>query len=153
VFSQVSIRGIQIRLVIARMRDGGLQVIGDHDLGHATEKLPGPHMRTDPVPQILPGRGLGEGVTAGTQHRHEHGGGVHLAALRVMNWNGSSGIIHEHLFAGAVLLAQHQVEFFYPPLVEVAEAAYMCCNTCQPLCGGRIYVARAFESHDGARHR
>ena len=69
-------------------------------------------MRTDPVPQILPGRGLGEGVTAGAQHRHEHGGGVHLTALRVVNRNGGPGVIHEHLLAGAMLLAQHQVEFF-----------------------------------------
>ena len=50
VFAQVAVGGVQIRLVIAGMGDSGLQVIWDHDLGHATEELPGPHMRTDPVP-------------------------------------------------------------------------------------------------------
>ena len=109
--AQVAVGGVQIRLVIAGMGDRRLQVIWDHDLGHATEKLPGPHMRTDPVPQILPGGGLGEGVTAGAQHRHEHGGRVYLTALRVVNRNGGPGVIHEHLLAGAMLLAQHQVEF------------------------------------------
>jgi hypothetical protein len=39
VLSQVAVGGIQIRLVIAGMRDGGLQIIRHHDLGHATEKL------------------------------------------------------------------------------------------------------------------
>ena len=105
------------------MRDRGLQVIWHHDLDHATEELEGPHMRTDPVPQILPGGGLGEGVAAGAQHRHEHGGRVHLTALRVVNRNRGPGVIHEHLLAGAMLLTQHQVELLQPPPVEIAEAA------------------------------
>ena len=78
VLAQVAVGGIQIRLVIAGMRDGGLQVIRDHDLGHPAEELEGPHVRTDPVPQILPGGGLGEGVAAGAQHRHEHDGRLRL---------------------------------------------------------------------------
>src|SRR5450759_859818 len=40
-----------------------------------------------------------------------------------MNRNGGPGVIHEHLLAGAMLLAQHQVEFLQPPPVEIAEAA------------------------------
>jgi len=61
------------------------------------EKLAGPHMRTDPVPQILSDRGLGEGVTAGSQHRHEHGGRMYLAALRVLNRNGGPRACREML--------------------------------------------------------
>jgi hypothetical protein len=105
------------------MRDCGLQVIWHHDLHHPTEELEGPRMRPDPAPQVLSARGLGEGVAAGAQHRYEHGRGVDLTALRIVNRNRGPGVVHEHLLAGAVLLPQHQVEFLQPPPVEIAEAA------------------------------
>src|SRR5947199_2272343 len=54
VLPQVSIRGVQIRLVIAGMRDRALQVVRHHHFGHAAEKLESSLMRTDPVPQVLP---------------------------------------------------------------------------------------------------
>jgi hypothetical protein len=41
---QIAVRGIQIRLVIAWMRDGGLQIVWDHNLGRPAQKLKGPHM-------------------------------------------------------------------------------------------------------------
>jgi len=105
VLAQVTVSGIQIGLVIAGVRDGRLQIIWNYNFSHAAEELPGPHMRTDPVPQILSCRGLGEGVAAGAQHRHEHGGRVYVAILRVVDRNGGAGVIHKHLLAGAVLLA------------------------------------------------
>ena len=80
-------------------------------------------MRTGPTPQILPWRGLSEGVAAGAQHRHEHGGGIHGAALRIVNRNPGSGVIDEHLFPGAVILPQHQVQFLQPSPVQIAESA------------------------------
>jgi hypothetical protein len=67
------------------MRDSGLQVIRHHDLCHPAEKLEGPHMRTGPIPQVLSGGGLREGVAAGAQHRHENGGGLDLAGLGIVN--------------------------------------------------------------------
>src|ERR1700735_265957 len=48
---------------------------------------------------------------------------MYFTALRVVNRNGGSGVVHEHLLTGAMLLAQHQVEFLQPPPVEIAEAA------------------------------
>lgn len=105
------------------MSDRGLQIIRDDDLGDPAEELPGAHMRADPVAQILPGGGLREGVAAGAQHRHEHGGLTRLAALRVIYRNGGSGVVHEHLLAGAVLLPQHQVELLQPSPVQIAESA------------------------------
>ena len=80
-------------------------------------------MRADPTPQVLPASGLREGVAAGSEHSHEHGGLLDLAALRVMNRDGGPGVIHEHLLAGAVLLPQHQVELLQPPPIEFAETA------------------------------
>jgi hypothetical protein len=105
------------------MRDGGLQVIRDHDLGHAAEELEGPHMRTDPAPQVLPGGGLHEGIAAGAQHGDEHGGRARFTTLRVVNRNGGAGVIHEQLLAGAVFLPQHQVELLQPAPVEIAKTA------------------------------
>ena len=80
-------------------------------------------MRTDPVPQILAGRGFREGIAAGAQHRHEYGRGMYLTALRVVDRNRGPGVVHEHLLAGAVLLPQHQVELLQPSSVEIAKAA------------------------------
>ena len=105
VLPQVPIGRVQIRLVIAGMRDGALQVIRHHDFAHAAEKLEGALMRTNPVPQILPGRGFREGIAAGAQHGHEDGGGLHVTALRIVNRNRGAGIVDEHLLAGAVLLS------------------------------------------------
>ena len=123
VLTQIPVGRVQIRFVVAGMRDGGLQIVGHHDFCRTAEKLEGSHMRTDPVPQVLPGGSLREGVTAGAQYRREHGGGLYFTALRVVNRYRGSGVIDEHLLAGAVLLPQHQVELFQPSPVEVAVPA------------------------------
>ena len=68
-----------------RRIDGALQVIRHHDFGHAAEELKSSLMRTDPVPQVLPGGGFREGIAAGAQHGHEDGGRVHVAALWVVD--------------------------------------------------------------------
>lgn len=49
-------------------------------------------------------RSFREGIAAGTQHGHKDGGGVHIAALRIVNRNRGAGIVDEHLLPGAVLL-------------------------------------------------
>src|ERR1035441_7096022 len=123
VLPQVPVSGIQFRLVIAGMRDGGLQVIRHHNLDYPTEKLECPDMGPNPVPQILPRGSLGERVTAGAQHRDEHGGRLDLAGLWVVNRNRRAGVIDKHLLAGAMFLPQHQVEFLQPTPVQVAEPA------------------------------
>jgi len=86
------------------MRDGTLQVIRHHDFRRAAEELERAQMRTDPVTQILPGRGFREGIAAGAQHGHEDGGRVHFAALRIVDRDRGAGVVDEHLLAGAVLL-------------------------------------------------
>src|SRR3989442_15711369 len=99
------------------MLDAALKVIGPPPSHLPAEKLKGPPMRTDPVPQILAGRGFREGIAAGAQHRHEYGRGMYLTALRVVDRNRGPGVVHEHLLAGAVLLPQHQVELLQPSSV------------------------------------
>jgi hypothetical protein len=73
---------------------------------------------------------------------------LHGTAAGVVDRDGSSRPIDKQFFAGFMLLAQHYILLAAPALVQLAETGDMCCNTCQPLCGGRIYVAQSFESHD-----
>ena len=105
-------------------------------------------MAIDPVRQALAQRRPGKGVCAGTEHGDEDRGGRGLAALAVVDRHGVARPVHERFLTSAVLLPQHHVLIPVPPSVELAETADMCCSTCQPLCGGRIYVAQPFKSHD-----
>jgi hypothetical protein len=57
-------------------------------------------------------------------------------------------VIDESLLTRAMFLAKHHIQMPRPGAVLLAEPGDMCCNTCFPLCGGRIYVAQSFESHD-----
>ena len=81
VLAEIAISGIQIRLVIAGVGDGGLQVIRHHDFSHAIEEAERPNMGTDPAPQILPCRGFGERIAAGAQHGHKHGCRMDFAGI------------------------------------------------------------------------
>jgi len=85
----------------------GFAVIRNQDLGYAAEELEGPDMRADPVAQILPQRDLGEGVVAGPQHGHEHSAWLEILGLLIVDRNRGAGVVHEHLFAGAVFLPQY----------------------------------------------
>src|SRR5436305_928387 len=59
-------------------------------------------MRTDPVPQILTGGGLGVGVTAGAQHRHEYRGRVRSGHVFM------DGALGDRTTAGNLMLAQSE---------------------------------------------
>ena len=89
------IRGIEIRLVEAWLGHTRLQVIRHDDLGDTAEELEGSNVRADPVPQILPQRDLGEGVVAGAQHGHEHGGLLDFTGLWIVNRNRGAGVVDE----------------------------------------------------------
>ncbi len=111
------------------------------------------HMRQQPRLHLLVASDLRPGVRTGAERGDEQRRLPYLAGVTVADRQGRAGPVHEGFLAGLVLLAQHHVEFLAPTLIELAESADMCCNTCQPLCGGGFYVARSFESHDSARHR
>jgi hypothetical protein len=96
---------------------------------------------------------LGKGVRTGAQHGYEERGRQDIAAMAVVDWHRWASPIDESLFAGMMFLPHHHVLIAMPPLVQFAETTDMCCNTCQSLCGGRIYVARSFESRDSAWNR
>src|SRR5579875_3462240 len=74
------------------------------------------------LPSLAPG-GFGIGVVAGAQDGNEDRGLTCGSTLRVVDSDGVPGIIHEELFAGLMLLAQHHVQTAAPATVELAEAA------------------------------
>ena len=147
------ISAVQVGLITAGAIHASARVVWNHQSRCAQAVFESSNVAVYPVAQILAQRGAREGVRAGAQNSDEQRGRQAVAGARVVERDGVAGPVHEHLLAGAMLLAQHHILIAAPALVQLAETADMCCNTCQPLCGGRIYVARAFESHDGARHR
>ena len=136
------------------MLHAGLDVVRNDGFGNAAQEFQGVHVGANPAGQLLALGSFGERVVAGAENGDEQRSLVDdLTGLSVMNRNLVAGVVDKHLFARAMIVPQDHIQRARPVVVQLAEPADMCCNTCQPLCGGRIYVARSFESHDSARHR
>src|SRR5262249_45785406 len=76
-----------------------------------------------PVAKILAQRSASEGVGASAQSRDKQGGGRDLGGAPVVERNRIAGPIHEHLFAGVMLLAQHHILRSAPAIVQLTETA------------------------------
>ena len=126
---QIVICRIQFRLVIARLLDARLPVVRHHQPGAALKELECAHVRADPISQSARPGGSRIRIVAGAQHRHEYIGVAAFSGETVDYGNGLAGMIDEHLFSGAMVLAQDQIQPPRPFAVEFAEAAVMCCNT------------------------
>jgi hypothetical protein len=61
--------------------------------------------------------------STGAEHGNEDRGGLRFAALAIIDRNGVTGPIDEHLFAGLVILPEHHIPVSVPPLIEFAEPA------------------------------
>ena len=120
---QIAIRTVQLRFVPAGRLHARLQVVRHDQKAGAVEEFEGPHVRVRPVPQILRPGGLGIGVIAGSQHRHEHLRLTNFARLRVRHRNCLTGVVYERLLAGAMLLPQHHVQLPPPLAVKLAVPA------------------------------
>ena len=105
--------------------DRRFQIIGDENRWTALEKLEGPDVGTDPVRGSLRPGGFRVGVATGAQHRDEDLGMADLASPPIHDLDGESGVVHEQLLAGAVLLAHHDIELACPGPILVAEPAVM----------------------------
>jgi hypothetical protein len=96
--------------------------------------------RPQPRLHLLVARGfdpdVGTGAEGGDKERRlpRHTGDT------VVDGDRRASPVDEGFLSGLVLLAHHHVEFL-ATAIQLAEAADTCCNTCPPLCGGRIYVA------------
>src|SRR5207253_1007408 len=101
------------------------EVIGDDDLGDATEGGKGPDMGTDPVGQTLGPGGLGIGIVRGTQDRHEDRHFMHFPAVAVDYRNALPGVIYKELLPSAVGLAHNQIKFLRPGSIGVTKPAIL----------------------------
>src|SRR5260370_32432304 len=97
--------------------------IGDDQLRNALEKFKGPAMSAEPVFQSLAPGGFRVGVVAGAQDSDKDESRTVRAALGIVEGDGVPGVIHEELFAGLVLVAQHHVQMAAPAMIELAETA------------------------------
>jgi hypothetical protein len=75
---EVLVGPVDTRLVAARRRDPGLEIVADERLRHPAQEGQGIHMGADPVGQRLAEAGLGEGVVRCPKDRDEDLGGAHL---------------------------------------------------------------------------
>src|SRR5213593_4543862 len=119
----VEIRAVQFRFVAAGTVDAGAGIIWNDQLRNTLEILEGRHMTVNPVPQVLAQRGPYEGVGAGTQNGDEQRSRGDVTDAPVVDRDRVSGPVHEHLLAGAMLLAQHYILVPAPAIVQLTEAA------------------------------
>jgi hypothetical protein len=68
---------------------------------------------------------LGVGVAGGAQHGYEDLSGTDLTGAWIYYLDRLSGVVHEQLLPGTVLLAHHHVELRRPGAVLVAEPAVL----------------------------
>jgi hypothetical protein len=123
--------------------DTTLQMVRNNEARAALKKLEHPHMRADPVRQRLgPGR-LRVGVAGGAEHRDEDLDLADFAGRKIDDAELLARVVNKHLVAGDVRLAHHRRETLLKFPKQIVESADMFAITYQPLCYGRIYVARA----------
>jgi len=71
-------------------------------------------VETGPIGKRLTPGNFGKGVVAGAHDRHEHLGILDFAGGRIDDGEGLAAIVHEHLLAGAVLLAHRDIQLLAP---------------------------------------
>ena len=99
-------------------------------------------MGADPVGEILASRWLRVGVAAGARAPRRRSAAARTSPVAgSMNRDRVAGVVDENFSPARCSCRNTTSECARQLPVQVAEAADMCCNTCQPLCGGRIYVA------------
>jgi hypothetical protein len=101
----LEVGAIQIGLIAAGASDTGAWIVRHDQLTRALEELKGQNVTLDPVGKVLAERASRKGVGAGAKRSHEERGRFGFAAFAIVDGNGGAGPIHEHLFAGTVLLA------------------------------------------------
>ncbi len=118
--------GVDVRFVAVRLRDARAQVVGHANRGAAPVGFEGVLVGVAPVHELLAAQRLGVEVAGRTEHRDEQlslktDGEITL----VVDGNGESGKVDEHLLAGLVVLAHRHVELLAPVAIELAELAVL----------------------------
>jgi len=117
------IGAVQVGFVAAGAVHTRAQVVRNDQSRRAQAVLKSRHVAFHPVAQILAQRSARKGVRAGAQNGDKQRGRQDLTGALVMKRNGVTGPVHEHLFAGAVLLAQHHILVAAPAIIQLAETA------------------------------
>jgi hypothetical protein len=120
---QILVGPVDTRLVAARHRNPGLQIVADERLRHPAQEGKRIHMGTDPVRQRLAEPSLDECVIRRSHDRDEDLGGAHLAGEPVEHRHSIAGEVYEQLLAGRVGLPHGRRDPVAPFDVEVAEPA------------------------------
>lgn len=118
---EVLIGRVELGLVEARVGHAGPEIVGHDQRGHAAEVLHHPHVRRDPVGQLLRPGGVGEEEMARAQRPHEDLRLPHLPRLAVQDFHRRPGIIDETARPRLVLLAEHRIEAGGPGVVARTE--------------------------------
>jgi hypothetical protein len=121
----VRVAAVQIRVVAVGPGDRRLQVVGDQNFGTTPKEREGTDVRADPLLYLLRPGGLGIGVVARPQHRHEDLCLAHLPAVTVDDTDRLAGIVDEQLLAGRVALAHDHVQRAHPLAIKVGELAVL----------------------------
>ena len=104
------IGALHARLVEAGLGDAGFEVVAHEEFGHPSEEGEGAQVGSDEVGHVLGEGGLGIGVVAGAQGRHEDLYPGDLTGDRIGKCEGKAGVVYEELLAGFVGLAHSGVE-------------------------------------------
>ena len=116
--------GVHVRFVAVRLGDARAQVVGHANRGAAPVELEGLLVRVAPVHELLAAQRLGVEVARSAEHRDEQlGPEAHREITLVVDGNGESGKVDEHLLAGLVVLAHRHVELLAPVAIELTELA------------------------------
>ena len=114
VLRHLRIGPVDLRVVEARLRHAGLQVVGNHGRGNAAEIFEAALVRRDPIGQLLrPGR-LRVGQVRGAEGGHEDGRLTDFTRLSVDHLDGGARVIHKQRLACGMVLAHDRREAPFP---------------------------------------
>jgi hypothetical protein len=106
VAGELLVAGVKGGVVVARVGDPALEVVGDQDLRCPTQILQAAHLGADPVAQPLGPGGLDIGVTGGPEHGHEDLGLTLLPGVYVDDHDRLAAVVDEQPFPRGMALAQ-----------------------------------------------
>ena len=121
VLGPLGVGALHARLVAARHRHAGPQLVRHPDRRHAAKVLDGVDVAGDPVRALLRAGRLGKGVVRGAEHRDEQLDGDHLAGPGVDDRRAHPRVVDERLLAGRMHLPHREPLPRAPGAIAAAE--------------------------------
>ena len=124
VLGHLLVGGVHVRLVAVRFGHTGAQVVRNRQGGATPVELEGVLVGVTPVQKFLAAQCLGVEVTRRAERGNEQLGlEAHREITLVVDGDGESGKVDEHLLCGLVILTHRHVELLAPVAIELAELA------------------------------